>query len=129
MNGFAAAVRQRFGENHKVFGKFADVERRTTEAVGSRLSDHDKRALRLEEFLLQSLYCGVGESNIAVEHTEAALFGQFGCVEREERFGYGHVDERVIEELVDEEISIGDYVLTGGELPALTGCLIRYTWT
>ena len=29
------------------------------------------------------------------------------------------VDERVIEELVDEEISIGDYVLTGGELPAL----------
>ena len=93
VNGFAAAVRQRFGENHKVFGKFADVERRTTEAVGSRLSDHDKRALRLEEFLLQSLYCGVGESNVAVEHTEAALFGQFGCVEREERFGYGHVDE------------------------------------
>ena len=29
------------------------------------------------------------------------------------------VDERVIEEIVDEEISIGDYVLTGGELPAL----------
>lgn len=32
---------------------------------------------------------------------------------------YEGVDERVIEELVDEEISIGDYVLTGGELPAL----------
>ena len=29
------------------------------------------------------------------------------------------IDERVIEEIVDEEISIGDYVLTGGELPAL----------
>ena len=29
------------------------------------------------------------------------------------------MDERVIEELVVEEISIGDYVLTGGELPAL----------
>ena len=28
------------------------------------------------------------------------------------------VDERVLEEIVDEEISIGDYVLTGGELPA-----------
>ena len=28
------------------------------------------------------------------------------------------MDERVIEEIVDEEISIGDYVLTGGELPA-----------
>lgn len=33
---------------------------------------------------------------------------------------YEGVDERVIEEIVDEEISIGDFVLTGGELPALT---------
>ncbi len=32
---------------------------------------------------------------------------------------YEGVDERVIDELVDEQISIGDYVLTGGELPAL----------
>lgn len=32
---------------------------------------------------------------------------------------YEGIDERVIEELVDEEVSIGDYVLTGGELPAL----------
>ena len=32
---------------------------------------------------------------------------------------YEGVDERVIEEIVNEEISIGDYVLTGGELPAL----------
>lgn len=32
---------------------------------------------------------------------------------------YEGVDERVIEKIVDEEISIGDYVLTGGELPAL----------
>lgn len=31
---------------------------------------------------------------------------------------YEGVDERVIEEFVDEEISIGDYVVTGGELPA-----------
>ncbi len=33
---------------------------------------------------------------------------------------YEGVDERVLEELVDEEISVGDYVLTGGELPACT---------
>lgn len=33
---------------------------------------------------------------------------------------YEGIDERVIEEIVDEEISIGDFVLTGGELPALT---------
>ncbi|MCD7726941.1 MAG: tRNA (guanosine(37)-N1)-methyltransferase TrmD [Ruminococcus sp.] len=32
---------------------------------------------------------------------------------------YEGVDERVIEEIVDEEISVGDFVLTGGELPAL----------
>ena len=32
---------------------------------------------------------------------------------------YEGVDERLIEEYIDEEISIGNYVLTGGELPAL----------
>ncbi len=32
---------------------------------------------------------------------------------------YEGIDERIIEEIVDEEISVGDYVLTGGELPAL----------
>jgi tRNA (guanine37-N1)-methyltransferase len=31
---------------------------------------------------------------------------------------YEGVDRRVLDEIVDEEISIGDYVLTGGELPA-----------
>ncbi len=40
---------------------------------------------------------------------------------------YEGVDERIIEEIVDEEISIGDYVLTGGELPAmvLIDCVSR----
>ncbi len=40
---------------------------------------------------------------------------------------YEGIDERVIEEIVDYEISIGDYVLTGGELPAmvLTDCVVR----
>lgn len=33
---------------------------------------------------------------------------------------YEGVDQRVIDAIVDEEISVGDYVLTGGELPALT---------
>ncbi|MFT9056544.1 MAG: tRNA (guanosine(37)-N1)-methyltransferase TrmD [Ethanoligenens sp.] len=32
---------------------------------------------------------------------------------------YEGVDERVLTEIVDEEISLGDFVLTGGELPAL----------
>jgi len=40
---------------------------------------------------------------------------------------YEGIDERIIEEIVDEEISIGDYVLTGGELPAmvLIDCISR----
>ncbi|MDO8570494.1 MAG: tRNA (guanosine(37)-N1)-methyltransferase TrmD [Candidatus Daviesbacteria bacterium] len=33
---------------------------------------------------------------------------------------YEGVDQRFIDKYVDEEISIGDYVLTGGEIPALT---------
>ncbi len=32
---------------------------------------------------------------------------------------YEGVDQRVIDALIDEEISIGDYVLTGGEIPAM----------
>ena len=32
---------------------------------------------------------------------------------------YEGVDQRVLDKIVDEEISVGDYVLTGGELPAL----------
>lgn len=32
---------------------------------------------------------------------------------------YEGVDQRIIDEIVDEEISIGDYILTGGELPAM----------
>lgn len=32
---------------------------------------------------------------------------------------YEGIDQRVLDDIVDEEISIGDYVLTGGELPAM----------
>ena len=40
---------------------------------------------------------------------------------------YEGVDQRVIDEIVDEEISIGDYVLTGGEIPAciVVDCVAR----
>ncbi len=42
---------------------------------------------------------------------------------------YEGVDRRIVDEIVDEEISIGDYVLTGGELPAciLVDCVARLT--
>ena len=41
---------------------------------------------------------------------------------------YEGIDERVIELCIDEQISIGDYVLTGGELPAmvLADAVLRY---
>ncbi len=32
---------------------------------------------------------------------------------------YEGVDQRVLDEFIDEEVSIGDYVLTGGEIPAM----------
>lgn len=40
---------------------------------------------------------------------------------------YEGIDERFIEQCVDEEISVGDFVLTGGEIPAmaLTDCVCR----
>lgn len=41
---------------------------------------------------------------------------------------YEGIDERIISLCVDEEISIGDYILTGGEIPAmvLIDCVSRY---
>ena len=40
---------------------------------------------------------------------------------------YEGVDERIIEEIVDDEVSIGDYILTGGEIPAciVSDCVCR----
>lgn len=35
---------------------------------------------------------------------------------------YEGVDQRVIDEIIDEEVSIGDFVLTGGEIPACIVC-------
>lgn len=42
---------------------------------------------------------------------------------------YEGIDQRIIDTYIDEEISIGDYVLTGGELPSmvLMDCVMRYT--
>lgn len=55
------------------------------------------------------------------------VFNQKKAVELSEKndivFLCGHyegIDQRVLDEIVDEEISIGDYVLTGGEIPAMT---------
>ncbi len=47
------------------------------------------------------------------------------CGEKELLLLCGHyegVDQRVIDMYMDEELSVGDYVLTGGELPAMVVC-------
>lgn len=48
---------------------------------------------------------------VSLSQSESSLFLLCGH--------YEGVDRRVLDKIVDEEISIGDYVLTGGELPAL----------
>ena len=42
---------------------------------------------------------------------------------------YEGIDQRIIDGCIDEELSIGDYVLMGGELPAmvLMDCVMRYS--
>ena len=56
----------------------------------------------------------------------------FGLLSREHLIllcgHYEGIDQRVIDLYIDEEISIGDYVLTGRELPAMvvTDCIARY---
>ena len=44
------------------------------------------------------------------------------CAYRASRPHVIYLDQRVLDEIVDEELSIGDYVLTGGELGALVVC-------
>ena len=77
-------------------------------------------------------YAAVTEGCEKKPHTvfmspQGAVFNQKKAVELSKLdrivFICGHyegVDQRIIDMLVDEEISIGDFVLTGGELPAMT---------
>ena len=56
--------------------------------------------------------------------THSGVLGLSGAPSRHEGFvllcgRYEGIDERLIERLVDEEISIGDFVVSGGELPAM----------
>lgn len=55
-------------------------------------------------------------------HTFTQEMARTFAAERDLVFLCGHyegVDERVVEEIVTDHVSIGDYVLTGGELPAM----------
>lgn len=75
---------------------------------------------------VESLVPPGAEARIILTSAQGVLFNQQKARElaREQRLviicgHYEGVDERIVSALVTEEISIGDYVLTGGELPAL----------
>lgn len=70
--------------------------------------------------------CGNEKLHLIYLSPQGKIFNQKKALElsKMERFvllcgHYEGIDQRVLDEIVDEEISIGDYVLTGGELPAL----------
>lgn len=70
--------------------------------------------------------CKSSSSKVIYLSPQGSLLNQKKCIDlaKEEHLillcgHYEGVDSRVVNHFVDEEISIGDYVLTGGELPAL----------
>lgn len=80
---------------------------------------------------IYNCYKAVCEENNAVPYTiymspKGKIFSQEKAIELSKRDfifiicgHYEGVDQRIIDEIVDEEISAGDYVLTGGEIPAV----------
>ena len=82
----------------------------------------------MEPTVVYDAYCSVKESNAKVIYMspQGKTLNQqmVQDLAKEENIillcgHYEGIDQRVIDEIVDEEISIGDYVLTGGELPAM----------
>jgi tRNA (guanine37-N1)-methyltransferase len=81
-------------------------------AVESMLADNEAHADKTAVILLSPqgrLLRQPGVERLACDYTRLILI----CGR------YEGVDERVVDHLVTEELSIGDYVLTGGEIPAM----------
>ena len=78
-----------------------------------RAAEHAKEQDREAKVLLMSPRGRRWRQELARSYSEANHGYIFICGR------YEGVDERILE-LVDEQISVGDYVLTGGELPAMT---------
>lgn len=73
--------------------------------------DPDHKALRIYTSPKGATLCQQKVSSLASGKDLLILCGH-----------YEGVDQRVLDAYIDEEISIGDYVLTGGELPAMVIC-------
>ncbi len=75
----------------------------------------------------ESIYSAEGEKPYVIYMSpKGQVFSQAKAVELSRKGSllilcghYEGVDQRIIDEIVDEEVSIGDYVLTGGEIPAM----------
>jgi tRNA (guanine37-N1)-methyltransferase len=80
----------------------------------------------LEQAIAAAKARSTGEARVVFLSPQGAVLDDRGVkrLARERRLillcgRYEGVDERLIERVVDEEVSIGDYVLSGGELPAM----------
>lgn len=75
---------------------------------------------------VEAIRHGSADATTVLLSPQGRLFSQAAAVELSERAQvilvcgrYEGVDERVVGHLVDDEVSIGDYVLSGGEIPAM----------
>ena len=82
----------------------------------------------MEPTVVYDAYCSVKEPNVKVIYMspQGQVLNQKKVegLSKEEHLiilcgHYEGVDQRILDKIVDEEISIGNYVLTGGELPAM----------
>jgi tRNA (guanine37-N1)-methyltransferase len=102
---FGERQRALFDERQRVF--FDEHQRAATLASGERTAAvPEARVIYLSP-----------QGKKLTHEIVARLVGEAGLILLAGR--YEGIDERLIERQVDEEISIGDYVLSGGELPAM----------
>ena len=82
------------------------------DAYKALIKEHEEKGIKLPRVIFMTPQGRTFRQEIAQELAQ----------EEELIFLCGHyegIDERVLEEIVTDELSIGDYVLTGGELPAM----------
>ncbi|MCC8044748.1 MAG: tRNA (guanosine(37)-N1)-methyltransferase TrmD [Clostridiales bacterium] len=99
---------------------------RAYEALRARISAREKTADPKEDDQKETAPKALTSARVIYLTPQGRVFHQAMAKEfaREKHliFLCGHyegVDERVLEEIVTDQVSIGDYVLTGGELPAM----------
>ncbi|MDD5083504.1 MAG: tRNA (guanosine(37)-N1)-methyltransferase TrmD [Candidatus Moranbacteria bacterium] len=100
------AVKQSTANNQQLTSNTDDLNSNQQTAEGAQESSETTRTI---------LFSAKGKRFVQADAVRLAKYDRliFVCGR------YEGVDERVAEHVVDEELSIGDFVLTGGELPAM----------